>query len=107
MTTTTRGGPPPSLLFADPPPRERGQREDDRSYARDLNLDQVVAAVATDREECELITETLYGHLRDADAVRYRQEVFRDLEDPALLGEIQHFADQMAEVGAHLRQLAS
>jgi DNA mismatch repair protein MutS len=107
MTTTTRGGPPPSLLFADPPPRERGQREDDRSYARDLNLDQVVAAVATDREECELITETLYGHLRDADAVRYRQEVFRDLEDPALLGAIQHFADQMAEVGAHLRQLAS
>jgi DNA mismatch repair protein MutS len=108
MTTTSRGGPPPSLLFADPPPPlERGEREDDRSYARDLNLDQVVAAVAGDREERELITETLYGHLRDADTVRYRQEVFRDLEDPALLGEIQRFADQMAEVGAHLRQLAS
>src|SRR6266487_1304373 len=101
--TTSRGGQLLSLLFADPPdppePREGGERDEDRSYARDLNLDQVVAAVAGDREERDLITETLYGHLRDADAVRYRQEVFRDLDDPAVGGQIQRFADQMAEVG--------
>ena len=52
-------------------------------------------------------TETLFGHLRDADAVRYRQEVFRDLDNPALLGEIQRFADLMAQVHAHLNQLAA
>jgi DNA mismatch repair protein MutS len=98
----------PSLLFRESPgSRETGQRDEDRSFARDLNLDQVVAAVAGDREERDLITDTLYGHLRDADAVRYRQEVFRDLDDPALLGEIQRFADRMAEVHAHLRQLAA
>jgi hypothetical protein len=96
------------LLFADSSsPRASSEGEEDLSYARDLNLDQVVAAVAGDWEERDLIAETLYGHLRDADAVRYRQEVFRDLDDPAVAGEIQRFADQMTEVGAHLNQLGS
>ena len=47
----------------------------------------------------------MYTRLRDAGAVRYRQEVFRDLEEPALWDEVQRFAGQMAEVRAHLRQL--
>ena len=98
----------PSLLFREVPgPREARERDEDRSFARDLNLDQVVAAIAGDREERDLITETLFGHLRDADTVRYRQEVFRDLDNPALLGEIQRFADLMAQVHAHLNQLAA
>jgi DNA mismatch repair protein MutS len=98
----------PSLLFREVPgPREARERDEDRSFARDLNLDQVVAAIAGDREERDLITETLFGHLRDADAVRYRQEVFRDLDNPALLGEIQRLADLMAQVHAHLNQLAA
>jgi len=37
--------------------------------------------------------------------VRYRQEVFRDLEDPALFDGVQRFADLIGEVRAHLRQL--
>jgi len=94
----------PSLLFSG---ASEPQGAQDRSFARDLNLDQVVAAIAGDREEHELITETLFSHLRDADAVRYRQEVFRDLDNPALLGEIQLFAGRMAEVHAHLNQLAA
>ena len=98
----------PSLLFTETRgPREAADRGDDRSFARDLNLDQMVAAIAGDREERELITETQFGHLRDGDAVRYRQEVFRDLENPALLGEIRRFADRMAEVRAHQNQLAA
>ena len=98
----------PSLLFREiPGPREARERDDDRSFARDLNLDQVVAAIAGDREERDLVAETLFGHLRDADTVRYRQEVFRDLDNPALLGEIRRFADLMAQVHAHLNQLAA
>ena len=65
----------------------------------------MVAAIAGDREERDLITETLFAHLRDADAVRYRQEVFRDLDDPALLREIQRFTHRMAEVRVHLGEL--
>jgi len=98
----------PSLLFAEAPdPRRAGEPDGDRSFARDLNFDQIVAAIAGDREERDLITGVLFGQLRDADVVRYRQEVFRDLGDPALLAEIQRFAGLMAEVRAHLRQLAS
>ena len=39
------------------------------------------------------------------DTVRYRQEVFRDLEDPALLDAVQRFSGLISEVRAHLRQL--
>ena len=38
--------------------------------------------------------------------MRYRQEVFRDLANPALLDEVTRFADRMSEVRAHLHQLA-
>jgi len=77
----------------------------DRSCARDLNLDQIVAAVAGDREERDLITSVLFLPLRDPDAVRYRQEVFQDLGDPALLDAVQRFSRQLGETRAHLRQL--
>jgi DNA mismatch repair protein MutS len=98
----------PSLLFPEVSgPGEAGERDQDRSFARDLNLDQVVAAIAGDRDQRELIVETLFGHLRDADAVRYRQEIFRDLDDQALRADVQRFSDRMAEVRAHLSQLES
>jgi DNA mismatch repair protein MutS len=96
----------PSLLFEAPSAGAAGEPDADRRFAGDLNLDQIVAAIAGDREQRELITSVLLGHLRDADAVRYRQEVFRDLDDPAVFDEVQRFADQMTEVRAHLRQLA-
>src|SRR6202451_2735247 len=100
------GGHFPSLLFQQPP-TDRGASEQDAdcSFAPDLNLDQIVAAIAGDREERDLITKVLFGHLDDASAVRYRQEVFQDLEDPDVFDEIQRFADLMREVRAHLRQL--
>ena len=83
-----------------------GGRDEDRCFARDLNLDQIVAAIAGDREERDLITGVLFAPLHDAGAVRYRQEVFQDLEDPALFGEVQHFSELIGEVRAHLRQSA-
>ena len=97
----------PSLLSAELPPATGASRPDaDRSFAPDLNLDQIVAAVAGDREERDLITKVLFAGLRDADAVRYRHEVFRDLDNPALFDEFQRFAGLMKQVRAHLRQLA-
>ncbi len=96
-----------SLLYrgAAPASLPTGEPDGDRSFARDLNLDQIVAAVAGDREERDLVTSVLYTHLRDADTVRYRQEIFQDLEDAGLAGAVRRFADLMSEVRSHLDQL--
>ena len=77
-----------------------------RAFVSDLNLDQIVASVAGDREQRELITGLLYRHVRDISTLRYRHEVFRDLEDPGLSGAAGRFADRMRQVRAHLEQLA-
>ncbi len=102
----SEGGYFPSLLSGEAPAAQgAGGQDEDRSFASDLNLDQIVAAIAGDREERDLITAVLFGHLHDAGAVRYRQEVFQDLENPALSGQVERFAGLMGQVRAHLRQL--
>jgi DNA mismatch repair protein MutS len=95
----------PLSLLAGVPAAQAAVGEEDRSYARDLNLDQIVATVAGDREERDLIASVLFRRLHDPGTVRYRQEVFRDLEDPALLDVVQRFSGLLGEVRAHLRQL--
>lgn len=71
----------PSVLFAAamPPDVEGGCQP---SYFADLNLDQVSAAVTSGRDP-HRIAPFFYYPLTDVDEVRYRQEVFQDLQhDP-------------------------
>ena len=72
---------------------------------QDLNIDQIIAAVAGDREEHDLIARTMSGRLRDAGAVRDRQRVFQDLDDRSVFEEVRRFAARMGEVRARLRAL--
>ena len=74
-------------------------------FLSDLNLDQVIEAIAADRDERELITSVLHRQVRDIDTLRYRHEVFLDLEDPGLYAAIGQFGDRMRQVRSHLRQL--
>jgi DNA mismatch repair protein MutS len=79
----------------------------DPGAVADLHLDQIVATVADGRQqEAALIAGVLSGHLRDAAAVRYRQQVFEDLEDSTLLEQVVRFARLMGKVRAHLGQIA-
>ena len=94
-----------SLLCQDAGRLPAGEQPADRTFASDLNFDQVVAAVAGERDECELITELLYRQVRDVATVRYRHEVFRDLEDPGLFDAAARFAKTMRQVRAHLTAL--
>ena len=68
---------------------------------RDLNLDQVFAAVAAGRDEYDL-TPFFALPLRDVRAVEYRHEVQRDLEDKALSKAVAEFTRRMREMREHL-----
>jgi DNA mismatch repair protein MutS len=94
-----------SLLFNESSAGAVDANREDRSFATDLNLDQIVESVAGEWEEHDLITTLLYRQLQDIDTVHYRHEVFRDLEDPTFLERVRHFTDLMREVRAHFAQL--
>jgi DNA mismatch repair protein MutS len=74
---------PPSALEAD--------------ALRDLNLDQIVTSVAR-RRSAQDLTPVFQARLTDQDEVYYRQEVFRDLEDPALVDALGAFSLAMQRV---------
>jgi len=70
----------------------------------DLNLDQIVTAITADKREYNL-TPFFHTPLHAADAVLYRHEVTRDLEDASVAGAVKAFASNMRAVREHLAQL--
>ncbi len=104
---TTTGSPAPfwSLLYPHGRDEGSGKEPSDHSFATDLNLDQVVASVAGDREERDLITELLWRELRDPTTINFRHEVFRDLEDEVLLQRIEQSVELLRQARSHLAQL--
>jgi hypothetical protein len=60
-------------------------------YFRDLNLDQIVDAISTGREEYYL-KPFFYNRLATVSKIQYRHEVMRDLEDEKVRSCIETFA---------------
>ena len=73
----------------------------DPSSLRDLNLDQIIDAIVSAKEEYDLRPFFLQP-LRDLDAIQYRHEVLRDLENPELFERIRLFASGMQDMRRHL-----
>jgi len=88
-------------ILSDPPMRPGTPAEP--VFFSDLNLDQVFAAVADGRDEYDL-TPFFRTPLRDAAAVAYRHEVFRDLERQAVAAAVAGFGRRMRTVREYLTQ---
>ena len=91
----------PSVLFRHPEDRAAAAAAWAPDCLRDLNLDQVFAAIAADRPDHDLLP-FLHFPLREEDDVAWRQEVLRDLEDDALLRDVRVFGAAMSGVRADL-----
>ena len=73
-------------------------------HFKDLNLDQVVNEITSRKEEYQL-KAFFYSPLHDINTIEYRHEVFRDLENPALLGIVLAFSRKMRDMREHLTQI--
>ena len=93
-----------SILFRsaeDRPPSEAMAAPD---FFVDLNLDQVVAAITAGKAEYNL-TPFFRWPLHDVDAVLYRHEVMRDLEDVVVLDNLKAFATALHLMRETLKEL--
>jgi DNA mismatch repair protein MutS len=95
-----------SLLSPARPRALPGADTTGHEFASDLNLDQIVEAIAADREQRELIEGVLYRQVKDVGTLVHRHEIFRDLEDQGLLEAVVKFSEQMRQVRSQLAQLA-
>ncbi len=66
-------------------------------YFLDLNLDQIVDALVKDKAEYNLLPFFI-SPLKNVDAIRYRQDVFRDLDQPQLLSPITTFGQRFSNM---------
>ena len=70
-------------------------------FFHDLNLDQIVSSMTAGRDEYNL-KPFFYAPLSHVEAVEYRYDVFRDLENRDLFRYIQSFAQEMRAMRSHL-----
>jgi len=69
----------------------------------DLNLDQMIDTITAGRQGYQL-KPFFYTSLHDIDAIAYRHEIMRDLEDTVLFEHIQSFAQKMRAMREYLTQ---
>ncbi len=91
----------PSVLFKGTEGSIREEAPAEPSFFADLHLDQIVNAITASKQEYNL-KPFLYTPLKDAETIKYRQEVMRDLENPSLSEHIRVFAQQMRTMRDYL-----
>jgi len=83
---------------------DAGRRLDEgaaRELLADLRLDHVIDSTTDDLDEYHL-RPLFLTPLSSVDSTNYRQDVFRDLEDPALVAHIRAFSKTLRSMREHL-----
>ncbi len=88
-----------SILFERP--EDRAEITEVPAFFADLNCDQIVDAIVEGRDEYNL-RPFFHSCLRRVDAITYRHDVMRDLENPRLLEIVRLFATRMREIREYL-----
>jgi len=89
-----------SILFAEQPDHPSSSQP---AFFVDLNLDQLVSAATTGREQYQL-EAYYYERLRNLQLIHYRQDVVHDLQVSDLSAAIDRFAETMRAVRERLTQ---
>jgi len=92
-----------SILFLEPLIEGDIDGREAPEFFGDLNLDQIVASVTAGRDEYNL-KPFFYAPLRSVEAICYRHEVMRDLENEALLGHVRTFSRKLRTMRESLAQ---
>ena len=74
------------------------------AFFSDLNLDQVVDAITEEKQDYDL-NSFFYTSLKDTGDIRYRQEIFRDMENEILFEKIKSFAEKMILMRRYLAMI--
>lgn len=93
-----------SILFERSEDEERQEPLEAPAFFVDLNLDQMVASITAGKQGYRL-QPFFYRPLHNIDAILYRHEVMRDLEDPSLFEQIQTFAGSMDTMRRRMGQV--
>ena len=90
-----------SILFASPNAMVGLESPSEPSCFTDLLLNQIVATITKGRDEYDLLP-FFYTRLESVDAIDFRHEVWRDLEDVALTQHLRSFTEEMHQVRQRL-----
>lgn len=95
-----------SVSVLDPEVDGAARAEASAECLADLHLDRIIAAVCAGHDDDDL-TRTFCAPLRDVAAVRYRQQVFRDLEGDETRLALEHFTGGMHDMRSRLHTAAT
>ncbi|MHB1687162.1 MAG: MutS-related protein [Ignavibacteriaceae bacterium] len=91
-----------SILFDRPTDRMNAQHAETPPFFVDLFLDQIVDAITEKWAEYDL-KKFFYFPLSHIDAIQYRHEVYKELENELLYERVKFFTERMAEVRRYLK----
>jgi DNA mismatch repair protein MutS len=90
-----------SILFQRAEDALKAETTAPRAFFIDLRLDQIVDTITASKQEYNL-KPFFYVPLNDIDAVKYRHEVFQDLENKILFQHMELFAQRMRSMREYL-----
>jgi Mismatch repair ATPase (MutS family) len=94
-----------SILFQGEETNNEKQKQEAPAYFKDLNLDQIIDAITAGTEKYNL-KPIFFTPLRSEEAVQYRQEIMRDLENKILFAKMKTFAGGIYEVTAGIQNIS-